>query len=216
MHINCDHNECLIASTGSWRPAELGVQERRHTHTHTQKRIFLFFFFFLVIAFILGEFSDWFVRESNKRKWLDRWSVSAISCWGLFFICAHQSSNGQRLSFLSLCSFLFLFLLISSPFFIARLTRPALAVVAFERGCAALHAHLDQRRLTPYRFPITNAAVADERHTSSSSSSSSSSPSSLLARLGDGRPTIGVFGSLVLLAQTFDIIAICLNREAAS
>jgi hypothetical protein len=108
----------------------------------------------------------------------------------------------------SLCSFLFLFL-ISSPFFIARLTRPALAVVAFERGCAALHAHLDQLRLTPYRFPITNAAVADERHTSSSSSSF------LLARLGDGRPTIGVFGSLVLPAQTFDIIAICLNREAA-
>ncbi len=99
MHINCDHNECLIASTGSWRLAELGVQEHeRHTHTHTQKGIFLF----LVIAFILGEFSDWFVRESNKRKWLDRWSVSAISCWGLFFICAHQSSNGQRLSFLSL------------------------------------------------------------------------------------------------------------------
>lgn len=106
MHINCDHNECLIASTVFWRPAELGVQERRHTHT---LRNAFFFFFFLLLLLFFGEFSDWFVRESNKRKWLDRWSVSAISCWGLFFICAHQSSNGQPLSFLprSLCSVLF-------------------------------------------------------------------------------------------------------------
>lgn len=81
-----------------------GRARHPRTATHTQKGIFLF----LVIAFILGEFSDWFVRESNKRKWLDRWSVSAISCWGLFFICAHQSSNGQPAPFFSL-SFSFSF-----------------------------------------------------------------------------------------------------------
>lgn len=126
-----------------------GRARHPRTATQTQKGIFLF----LVIAFILGEFSDWFVRESNKRKWLDRWSVSAISCWGLFFICAHQSSNGQRLSFLSLFSFLFLFFLISSPFFIARLTRPALAVVAFQRGCCTTR--------TPRPTPTHPLSISD-------------------------------------------------------
>jgi len=61
MHIRLDDNECLIASMVSWRSAELGVQERRHT----RKEIFVSFSF-VVIAFISG-FSDWFVWVKQKE-----------------------------------------------------------------------------------------------------------------------------------------------------